>query len=73
MKALFASALERAPDERERFLAEACEDASIRNEVTSLLQAHEETDGFIERPALEQAGLALARAPEAWLGRRLGA
>jgi tRNA A-37 threonylcarbamoyl transferase component Bud32 len=74
VKALFAAALEQPSDERERFIAQACDDESIRSEVVSLLQAHEETDGFIERPALEQAGLASPSAPpEAWLGRRLGA
>jgi eukaryotic-like serine/threonine-protein kinase len=73
VKELFAAALERAPGERERFLTEACEDASIRGEVASLLEAHEETEGFIERPALEQAGLASQRPAEQWLGRRVGA
>jgi serine/threonine protein kinase len=73
VKTLFAEALEREPGERERFLEEACQDASIRAEVASLLQAHDESGTFISQPAIEQTGLASEHAPEAWLGRRLGA
>ena len=72
VKTLFAAALEREPAERERFLAQACEDASIRDEVASLLQAHDESNTFIGQPAIEQAGLA-AEPLQAWIGRRLGA
>ncbi len=73
VKVLFAAALERDPADRERYLAQACEDASIRDEVASLLQAHEESNTFIAQPAIEEAGLTPHGAPQAWIGRRLGA
>ena len=73
VKTLFAAALEREPAEREHFLAQACEDVSVRDEVASLLQAHDESSAFIAQPAVEQAGLVAQREPQAWIGRRLGA
>ena len=73
VKTLFAAALEREPAERERFLAQACEDVSVREEVASLLQAHDESSAFIAQPAVEQAGLVAQREPQPWIGRRLGA
>ena len=46
---LFHAALDRAPDERERFLAEACgEREDERLEVERLLAAHYEAGTFIE-------------------------
>jgi serine/threonine protein kinase/tetratricopeptide (TPR) repeat protein len=51
-KELFAEALDLAPDLREGFLAQRCpEDAALREEVRSLLLAHESAGGFIETPA----------------------
>jgi eukaryotic-like serine/threonine-protein kinase len=51
VKELFAEALDRAPDEREDFLARRCpEDASLREEVRTLLAAHESAGSFIETP-----------------------
>jgi serine/threonine-protein kinase len=39
---LFERALELAPEQRERFIAEACgDDVALRQDLTSLLQAHE--------------------------------
>jgi len=51
IKDLFGAALERLPAERDAFLRDACgEDASLREEVASLLQAHDCAGGILERP-----------------------
>jgi eukaryotic-like serine/threonine-protein kinase len=53
---LFQSAVERAPEERAAFLADACHgDEGIRGEVESLLTSHERAENFIEVPAFEAA------------------
>lgn len=52
VKAVFHSALELAPEQREAFLAENCaDDETLSNEVRSLLSAHDEAESFIETPA----------------------
>jgi eukaryotic-like serine/threonine-protein kinase len=54
VKQVFQAALERSPASRPAFLAAACGDArSLRDEVESLLRAHEQAGSFAERPALE--------------------
>jgi len=69
VKEVFAEALE--TPEREAFLERECrEDPELRAEVQSLLEAHADTDGFIEKPAA--ARLEAVPAPN-WIGRRLGA
>jgi eukaryotic-like serine/threonine-protein kinase len=51
IKDLFGAALERTPAERDAFLREACdEDAPVREEVESLLKAHDSVGGMLERP-----------------------
>ncbi len=51
IKDLFGAALERTPAEREAFLLEACgKDAPVREEVESLLKAHDSVGGMLERP-----------------------
>ncbi len=46
---LFDTALERPPDERDRLLEEiAAEDVALRDEVASLLRAHEDEPEFLE-------------------------
>jgi len=51
IKDLFGAALERPPAERDAFLREVCgEDASVREEVESLLKAHDSVGGIFERP-----------------------
>jgi serine/threonine protein kinase len=51
IKNLFGVALERSPDERSSFLREACgSDALLREEVESLLRAHDSSSGMLERP-----------------------
>jgi TolB-like protein len=50
---LFESALARTPRQREAFLVEACGDeAALRDEVDSLLTAHDEAGGFLDAPAV---------------------
>jgi serine/threonine protein kinase/tetratricopeptide (TPR) repeat protein len=47
-------ALEREPDERRGFLAEACSgDASLRQEVEALLLAHEQAGSFLNVPVVK--------------------
>ena len=51
IKDLFGAALERTPTERDAFLREACgENGSVREEVESLLKAHDSVGGMLERP-----------------------
>src|SRR5262245_45120518 len=71
---LYHEALERAPGEREAFLAEACEgDEVLLREVESLLNFDSRAERFIEAPALEVAARARAGAEEETLiGQTLG-
>ena len=49
--ALFREALDRPPPEQEAFLDAACgDDAGLRDEVSALLRAASESDGFLARP-----------------------
>jgi serine/threonine-protein kinase len=51
---IFEEALERPPGERRSFLAEACgDDADLRKEVESLLDADSRAGDFMERPVVE--------------------
>ena len=51
IKELFGAALERDPRERAAFLSQACgQDVTLREEVESLLQAHDSTDPLLEEP-----------------------
>lgn len=52
VKELFDAALQRKPEERDDFLAQACgSDSSLREEIQSLLSAYEQSDG-LSRPAI---------------------
>src|SRR3989442_794200 len=54
IKALLQSALEREPNQRSAFLAEACaQDESLRKDVDSFIISHEQAGDFIEAPAFE--------------------
>ena len=65
VKELFQEALDRAPSQRDAFLAEACaSDEALHREVLSLLASHAEAEGFLEGTALPTAS---------WEGRRVGA
>ncbi|HKY26574.1 MAG TPA: protein kinase [Pyrinomonadaceae bacterium] len=56
IKSLFNSALSRPAEERASFLAEVCgNDQSMRDEVESLLSAHEEDEEFLNAPAYQMA------------------
>ena len=69
---LFDEALQRAPEQRERFLAEACAgDDALRAEVRSLLSHHEEAAGFLEAGAPLPEGLVTPAAPP--IGATIGA
>jgi hypothetical protein len=58
---LYHAALERGPDARDAFLAEACAgDKSLRGAVESLLHCDARAERFIETPAIEIAAMALA-------------
>ena len=61
--ALFDDALELSPDARDAMLAAAAtHDATLVNDVRSLLAAHERLDGFLEQPAADDALLRQLRA-----------
>ena len=49
---LFAQALDIAADQRSAFLAAACDDAGIRNEVETLLRAHDAPGPLDSAPGL---------------------
>lgn len=71
---LYHSAREQKPDERDRFLRQACAtDEELRREVESLLSYETETAMLLDRPALEVAARALAVDRRNWMiGRTLG-
>ena len=70
---IFDAALERAPADRAAFLDQACpENLTLRQEVASLLEAHERSGDFIENPAFAVApGLMIDREGSRE-GRQLG-
>src|SRR6266571_3341638 len=54
IKTLLQAALEREPDQRAAFLAEACaDDESLRSDVESFIGSYEQAGDFIEAPAFE--------------------
>jgi serine/threonine-protein kinase len=59
VKELFGAALEREPADRAAFLDEACgtTDSEVRREVEALLAAHQNSDLFLESPAVPLAPL----------------
>jgi eukaryotic-like serine/threonine-protein kinase len=66
IKALFGAALERDPGERAAFLLEACaHNVSLRQEVESLLEAHESSSNLWQHPFQRQS-------PENSEGRFIG-
>ena len=49
---LFHAVLERPPSDRSAFLAQVCRgDIFLRSEVESLIESHEQSDSFIDKPA----------------------
>lgn len=62
LEALYHAALNLPPEQREEFLAEACQDdEELRAEVSSLMAAHAEAGSFILQPAMEVAASLLAQ------------
>src|SRR5437016_156770 len=56
VKEIYGLALERRADERAAFLDEACAgDLSLRAEVDSLIEYHEQAEYFLESPRIEDA------------------
>src|SRR5918998_3490728 len=56
IKEVFHLALEREPQQRAAFLAEACGgDEAMRRDIDSLIEAHEKEGSFIDTPAFEMA------------------
>lgn len=74
IKDLFNLALNQPAAERTKFVSEACEgDESLRQEVESLISAHEEEDDFLDAPAHELAAEMLTDdGPELVAGQQLG-
>ena len=65
VKKVLASALERAPGERDAYLDQACAEPALRREVESLIAAHEQAQSsFLAQPAIQPKELAI--------GSRLG-
>jgi len=61
IESLYYAALERGATERAAFLIEACAgDDELHREVESLLEAHEQAEGFLASPALEVAAQEIA-------------
>jgi serine/threonine protein kinase len=59
--------------ERPSFLDEACrQDPDLRSEVESLLNMHEQVDGFLGKPAVEEVAKGMKDDPPSLVGRRLG-
>ncbi len=71
---LFHAALERRPDERDSFLAQACaSQPDLLGEVKSLIRAHEQEGSFIDSPAINQNGMLLSPPkPALNAGARIG-
>lgn len=60
--ALFEEALDLPPEERERFVTEACNgNEELRAEVISLVRAQSQASNFMERSAMKVAAQALAQ------------
>src|SRR5215510_10947449 len=70
VKEIFHAAVELPANEREAYLAGACEgDPSLRTEIESLIAAHEEPGSFLDTPAFN---LAEEPAANTLLGKSLG-
>lgn len=61
LEQVYHAALERPATDRAAFLAEACgDDGALREELNSLLACETAAGDFLQRPAIEEAGRALA-------------
>ena len=75
IKELFSAAVELPPAAQASFLTDQCgTDAALREEVESLLRSDDQSEGFIEQPALLLSGdLPPEEEDEQIIGERLGA
>ncbi|HEY2962060.1 MAG TPA: protein kinase [Pyrinomonadaceae bacterium] len=56
VKAIFNSAINYRPEERDLFISQACSgDENLRSEVESLIASHEQSGSFIDEPAFKVA------------------
>ena len=70
---IYHAAMALSAEERPAYLDAACgDDAEVRREVESLLAHAGDASGFLETPALELTGRALAARTTSWIGRRVG-
>ncbi len=71
---IYNQAVELDPDERARFLDQACAgDPELRDEVEVLIASDEQAGGFLDRPAMEVAAeLAASGRARSIAGRRIG-
>ena len=70
---VFAAALERPSEDRQRFVTEACgDDRDLRDEVLSLLASSENADVFFDSLATRVGIGRPSPEPETLLGRRIG-
>jgi eukaryotic-like serine/threonine-protein kinase len=74
IKSVLATALELDPPARVNYLDSACTgQASLRSEIESLLQSHDEDSAFLEAPAgVDAANLEVLTTSTTFVGRRLG-
>ena len=73
VKAIFNSALEYRPEDRESFLSGACSgDAHLRSEVESLIASHEKSGEFIDDPAYQKATWLADEKAELQAGQTIG-
>jgi serine/threonine protein kinase/tetratricopeptide (TPR) repeat protein len=73
VKALFQAALEKAPTDRDAFLAQASAgDNAVRAEVESLLASHQNADSFVGMLREPSVATPVLTAQDSWLGRLVG-
>lgn len=74
IETLYHATLEREPESRANFLAEACVgDAELHREVESLLASHDQAASFIEKPPADiAAGMMAEKQTGSMIGRTLG-
>ena len=74
VKEVFSAACVLADAERLRYLDEACaDDAQLRAEVDSLLDAHNQADSIVDRPAASYVGDEVFAGIDRRIGQRVGA
>jgi serine/threonine protein kinase len=68
------AALDRAPQERDSFLDQACAgDEELKSEAAALIRAHDDAGDFIEQPAIAQdARVMFGELPDINIGRAVG-